>query len=120
METFYTTSEQRLTRFFRLEDEEFIQISAEPDCDEQWLSELTLEQVLALETAEHLTLLETRGYVFECGCSIERLLPIIMRLPQDDLDHIFADGVAQITCPRCGAVFRTPKESFEQWRSKQS
>ena len=24
------------------------------------------------------------------------------------------------TCPRCGAVFRTPKESFEQWRAKQS
>ena len=120
VETFYTTSEQRLTRFFRLEEEEFVQISAEPECDEIWLSELTQEEVLALETSEHLTLLETRGYVFECGCSVERLMPIIMRLPQDDLDHIFADGVAQIHCPRCGAVFRTPKESFEQWRSKQS
>jgi molecular chaperone Hsp33 len=120
VETFYTTSEQRLTRFFRLEDEEFVQISAEPDCDEVWLSELALENVLELENTEHLTLLETRGYLFDCGCSVERLMPIIMRLPQDDLDHIFADGIAQITCPRCGSVYRTPKESFEQWREKQS
>jgi molecular chaperone Hsp33 len=120
VEQFYTTSEQRRTRLFRLQDEEFVQISAEPDCDEIWLTELALENVLELEQTEHLTLLETRGYVFECGCSVERLMPIIMRLPQDDLDHIFEDGVAQITCPRCGAVFRTPKASFDEWKKKQS
>lgn len=119
VENFYTSSEQRLTRLFRLSDEEFVQISAEPDCDEIWLTELALENVLELETTEHLTLLETRGYVFECGCSVERLMPIIMRLPQDDLDHIFADGMAVITCPRCGAVFRTPKASFDEWKQKQ-
>ncbi len=120
VEQFYTTSEQRLTRLFRLPEEEFIQISAEPDCDEEWLAALSLENVLEIEQSEHLTLLETRGYRFECGCSVERLLPIIMRLPQDDLDHIFADGAAIITCPRCGAIFRTPRSSFEEWRKKQS
>jgi molecular chaperone Hsp33 len=119
VEAFYTTSEQRRTRLFRLPDEEFLQISAEPDCDEIWLTELELENVLELDQTEHLTLLETRGYVFECGCSMERLMPIIMRLPQDDLDHIFADGMAEITCPRCGAVFRTPKASFDEWKQKQ-
>ncbi len=118
VEQFYTSSEQRLTRLFRLHEEEFVQIAAEPDCDETWLSKLTLENVLELEQTEHLTLLETRGYVFECGCSVERLMPIITRLPQDDLDHIFADGTAKITCPRCGAVFRTSKESFDEWRQK--
>lgn len=120
VEEFYTTSEQRRTRLFRLPDEEFIQISAEPDCDEIWLTEMELENVLEIEQNEHLTLLETRGYVFECGCSVERLMPIINRLPQDDLDHIFADGMAEITCPRCGAVFRTAKASFEEWKQKQS
>ncbi len=120
VEEFYTTSEQRRTRLFRLPDEEFVQISAEPDCDEIWLTEMALEDVLELEKTEHLTLLETRGYVFECGCSMERLMPIIMRLPQDDLNHIFEDGLAQITCPRCGAVFRTPKATFEEWRDKQA
>lgn len=120
VETFYTTSEQRLTRFFRLPDEEFIQISAEPDCDEIWLSELQLENVLEIEQNEHLTLLETRGYQFECGCSMERLLPMINRLPQEDLDHIFEDGIAQVTCPRCSATFRTTKDDFERWRAAQS
>jgi molecular chaperone Hsp33 len=120
VEAFYTQSEQRLTRLFRLPDEEFIQISAEPDCDEVWLSEITLENVLEIEKNEHLTLLETRGYQFECGCSMERLLPVITRLPKEDLDHIFEDGVAQVTCPRCSAVFRTTKDEFEAWRAKQA
>lgn len=120
VEAFYTQSEQRLTRLFRLPDEEFIQISAEPDCDEIWLSEIALENVLEIEKDEHLTLLETRGYQFECGCSMERLLPVITRLPKEDLDHIFEDGVAQVTCPRCAAIFRTTKDEFEAWRAKQA
>ncbi|MFM7605105.1 MAG: disulfide bond chaperone, partial [Prosthecobacter sp.] len=74
VEQFYTTSEQRRTRLFRLPDEEFVQISAEPDCDEIWLSEIQLENVLEIEQNETLTLLETRGYQFECGCSMARLL----------------------------------------------
>ncbi len=118
VEEFYTTSEQRLTRLFRLAEEEFVQISAEPDCDEAWLSAITLEDVLALEQTEHLTLLETRGYQFECGCSVERLMPIILRLPKDDLDHIFEDGVAKVTCPRCSAEFRLTRDAFEEWQSQ--
>lgn len=116
VEEFYTTSEQRLTRFFRLPDEEYVQISAEPDCDEIWLSEIQLENVLEIDQNETLSLLETRGYQFECGCSMDRLLPIINRLPKEDLDHIFEDGVAQVTCPRCAAVFRATKAQFEAWR----
>ncbi|MBK8092320.1 MAG: Hsp33 family molecular chaperone HslO [Verrucomicrobiaceae bacterium] len=118
VETFYTTSEQRLTRLFRLPDEEFVQISAEPDCDEDWLAGITLEDVLQIGEKQTLTLLETRGYQFECGCSMERLLPIIGRLPQEDLDHIFEDGVAQVTCPRCAAVFRTTKAQFQAWQAQ--
>lgn len=120
VETFYTVSEQRLTRLFRLPDEEFVQISAEPDCDETWLSALALEDVLEMDQNEVLTLLETRGYKFECGCSLDRLWPIITRLPQEDLDHIFDDGVAQITCPRCAAVFRTTREQFDAWQASKA
>ena len=76
--------------------------------------------MLEIEKDEHLTLLETRGYQFECGCSMERLLPVITRLPKEDLDHIFEDGVAQVTCPRCAAIFRTTKDEFEAWRAKQA
>lgn len=120
VEAFYSTSEQRLTRFFRLPDEEYVQISAEPDCDELWLGQITLDEVMQIAENETLSLLETRGYQFECGCSMERLLPVINRLPKDDLDHIFEDGAAQVTCPRCAAVFRTTREHFENWRTAQS
>ena len=38
-------------------------------------------------------------------------------MPKEDLDHIFEDGVAQVTCPRCAAIFRTTKEQFATWRA---
>jgi molecular chaperone Hsp33 len=115
VEQFYTQSEQRLTRVFRLPDEEFVQISAEPDCDEAWLAALTLEQVVEMGQVEHLTLLETRGYVLECGCSPERLYPLISRLPQEDIDYVFSEGVAALQCPRCGARYRTDRTMFDDW-----
>lgn len=118
VEQFYTQSEQRQTRIFRADDEEFIMVSAEPDCDEIWLHDLTYEDVEQIEATEHLTPLETRGYLFECGCSIDRLYPLIARLPQDDLDHVFEDGEATITCPRCGAIFRAPRDHFNEWLAK--
>lgn len=119
VEQFYTQSEQRLTRLFRLDEEQFVMVSAEPDCDEAWLAELDYPELENLESTEHLTPLETRAYVYDCGCSIDRLYPLIARLPQADLDHIFEDGLAVITCPRCAAVFRTPREHFEDWLAHQ-
>lgn len=119
IEHFYTQSEQRPTRFFRLPDEDFVQISAEPDADIDWLQNLTDEAVLTLDKAEQLSLLETRAYVFECGCSVDRLFPMINRLPQEDQDAIFADGHADITCPRCGAKFKAPRDVFQQWQDQQ-
>ena len=120
VEQFYTQSEQRLTRIFRLPDEDFVQISAEPDCDETWLANLTQEEIPELDVSEHLTLLETRGYVFDCGCTADRLFPLLNRLTSEDLDYVFADGEATITCPRCGAIFHTPKSTFEEWQTRQN
>lgn len=120
VEHFYTQSEQRVTRFFRGEDEEMIMVSAEPDCDEEWLLALEPGDLDHLDQKEHLTPLETRPYVFECGCSVERLYPLLDRLTDDDLAHIFEDGVATITCPRCAAVFKAPKEHFEEWRAQRA
>jgi molecular chaperone Hsp33 len=120
IESFYTQSEQRLTRLFRLNDEEFVQISAEPDCDEAWLAGLTLEDVVGMGQKEHLTLLETRAYVLECGCSPERLYPLISRLPEEDLAFVFEDGVALMQCPRCGARYRTGKVEFEEWKKREA
>lgn len=120
VEEFYTQSEQRLTRVFRLPDEEFVQVSAEPDCDVEWLANLKDADISDIEQNEHLTLLETRGYAFDCGCTADRLFPMLTRLSQEDLDYVFEEGVAIITCPRCGAVFNTPREAFEEWKARQS
>lgn len=115
-ELFYDQSEQRPTRIFREDDEEFVMLTAEPDCDLDWLNGLKADEIKKLDQTEHLVPLETRGYVFECGCSVDRLYPLLTRLTPEDLDEIFSDGFATITCPRCGAVFKTPKDHFEEWR----
>lgn len=120
VEQFYTQSEQRPTRLFRLPDEDFIQISAEPDADVEWLTGLTEADIPSLDEAEHLTLLETRSYVFDCGCTADRMFPMLTRLSEDDLNYIFEDGAATITCPRCAAVFRTPKSEFDDWKARQN
>lgn len=116
VENFYTQSEQRLTRLIRLPDEEFVQISAEPDCDEIWLAELELEGVMGLQEKEQLTLLETRSYVLRCGCSMERLFPLISRLPEEDLRYVFEEGRAAIQCPRCAARYTATRDDFDHWK----
>ena len=115
-ELFYQQSEQRPTRLFRLPDEEFWMFTAQPDCDLPWLEGLRDEHMPEIERVEKLSLLETRFYGFECGCSVDRLYPLLTRLPADDLAEIFSDGYAKITCPRCAAVFNTPKSHFEDWQ----
>jgi molecular chaperone Hsp33 len=119
VEQFYTQSEQRPTRFFRMPEEDFVQISAEPDADLEWLKGLSAADIPKLDEAEQLSLLETRGYTFDCGCTVDRMFPMLSRLPKDDLDYIFEDGHADITCPRCGAKYKAPRELFEQWLAAQ-
>jgi molecular chaperone Hsp33 len=120
VEQFYVQSEQRLTRFFRGEEDELLLIAAQPDCDLAWLEALTDEDIPLLDEREVLSPLEKRSYIFECGCAPERLYPLLQRLPADDLAYIFADGVATVKCPRCAAVFNTPQAVFENWLAQQA
>jgi molecular chaperone Hsp33 len=117
VEQFYTQSEQRRTRVFRLPDEEYVQVSAEPDADDFWLENLALEQVQRIEEDETLSLLESRSYIFHCGCSLERLYPLLARLNDDDLDYLFEPGHATLSCPRCGARYRADRDGFQRWRA---
>lgn len=119
VEQFYTQSEQRPTRYFRLPDEDFVQVSAEPDADLDWLNSLREEEMIDLDKSEQLSLLETRACRFQCGCTVERMFPMLARLPQDDIDYIFEDGHAALTCPRCGARYKAPKALFDAWQSSQ-
>jgi molecular chaperone Hsp33 len=119
VEHFYGQSEQRITRLFRGEDEEVTLITAQPDCDEAWLLSLDTQELEMLPETHQLTPMETRGYMFHCGCSIQKLFPVISRLPDEDLDHIFEDGAARITCPRCAASYTATREAFTTWRASE-
>jgi molecular chaperone Hsp33 len=117
VEEYYSQSEQRLTRLFRHSGEDYVMVSAQPDADEAWLSSLTDDDIRVLDQHEPLALLETRTYIWECGCSVERLYPILAKLNREGLRDAFGDDeVITLQCPRCGARYRAAKEQFEAWQ----
>lgn len=102
---FYTQSEQRPARAFRLPDENFVLIAAQPDADLAWLESLDAEQVSQITETEETNLLETRPFRFHCGCTVERILPILgsWREKPDELFH--GDNSITVQCPRCAASY---------------
>lgn len=102
---FYKQSEQRPARAFRLENEHFALVAAQPDCDLAWLEALDEGAVANIDSTEETKLLETRRFRFECGCTLEKILPILGSW-KNRLDELFGDA-AEITiqCPRCAAKY---------------
>lgn len=116
VERFYRQSEQRLARFFEYGPEDYVFISAQPQCDLEWLENLTPEGILTLDKDEELSLLEKRTYHWECGCNQERILRVLEPHARKGLDALFgADEFLNVTCPRCGAKYRVQREQFEAW-----
>ncbi len=102
---YYDQSEQRPARAFRLEDEHFVLIAAQPGCDLEWLAALDEPAVARIMEEESTNLLETRRFRFHCGCTLEKILPILggwRERPDElfeDADHI------TLQCPRCAAKY---------------
>lgn len=114
IETYYQLSEQRPARYFHHNEEDVVMLTAQPDCDMPWFLTLDDETVKQLDTDEELSLLEVREYRFECGCSIDRIYPIIASLPPESVDDVFADDDAtNAQCPRCGATFKMTRAGFD-------
>jgi molecular chaperone Hsp33 len=108
--TYYLQSEQRPARVFRLDDEWFVLIAAQPDCDLEWLESLTIEKIESIETDEQTHLLETRRFRFHCGCTLEKILPILGGW-RDRPDELFADSeMIRIQCPRCAASYEVTRD----------
>ncbi|MFQ3671374.1 MAG: disulfide bond chaperone, partial [Verrucomicrobiia bacterium] len=91
-EAFYRQSEQRPARFFALDEEDFVFISAQPDCDLPWLQNLTLDQVHQLDQHEELSLLETRSFRWHCGCNQEKILHLLAPAMRADPEGLFDGG----------------------------
>ena len=121
VEAFYEMSEQRRARIFEVHDEDYVMISAQPDCDLAWLESLTIDEVRRLDRLEELSLLETRSFRFHCGCSLERIYPAIAPLVSNGLDELFqGDHAITVTCPRCGIRRRLTREQLEEVQNRAS
>lgn len=106
---YYEQSEQRPGRAFRLDDENFVLIAAQPDCDLEWLEALDETAVAAILETEETSVLETRRFRFNCGCTIDKILPILGGW-RDRLDDLFEDSdFINIQCPRCAAKYRVTR-----------
>ncbi|MES2995189.1 MAG: Hsp33 family molecular chaperone HslO [Verrucomicrobiota bacterium] len=110
VEQYYDQSEQRPARGFRLEDENFALVVAQPDCDLPWLEALDAAGVTAIDTAEETNLLETRRFRFHCGCTLERILPVLGTW-RERPDELFEEANSiRIQCPRCGAGYDVTRD----------
>ncbi len=120
VEDYYAQSEQRPARFFLLNDEDYVFITAQPDCDLEWLAGLDAETVRAIDATETLSLLETRHYRWHCGCSEEKLLPMLATAMKVDREGLFGDDASiRVTCPRCGSGYTVSRDTLEK-RIKES
>ncbi len=107
---YYGQSEQRPARAFRLEDENFALLAAQPDCDMAWFEALDEDAVDSILDNEETSLLETRQFRFHCGCTLERILPILGGW-RDRLDDLFeAADFINLQCPRCAAKYRVTRD----------
>ncbi|GAA5125552.1 Hsp33 family molecular chaperone HslO [Luteolibacter yonseiensis] len=107
---YYEQSEQRPARAFRLDDENFALIAAQPDCDLEWLEALDEAAVAKLLETEETSVLETRRFRFHCGCTLDRILPILGGW-KDRLDDLFGDAeTINIQCPRCAGRYEVTRD----------
>ncbi len=114
VERYYTQSEQRRGRFFEILEEDFVFISAQPDCDFAWLESLDTEAMRSLDRKEQLSLLETRWVRWECGCNQSRLLGVLAPAARNAIDGFFgAEPSVRTECPRCGTHYVITREAME-------
>lgn len=107
---YYGQSEQRPARAFRLEDEHFALVAAQPDCDLEWLEGLDADAVRAIDEREQTKLLETRRFQFECGCTLDRILPALGGW-KDRPEELFGEAQQiSIQCPRCAASYAVTRD----------
>ena len=66
--------------------------------------------VANIDTTQETKLLETRRFRFECGCTLEKILPILGGW-KNRLDELFEDAdVINLQCPRCAAKYHVTRD----------
>lgn len=114
VERFYVQSEQRVARYFQLEEEEFVFVEEHPDCDLNWLQALTTQQVRDLDKTEQVALLERRVIRWHCGCNQARMLEVLAPMFRQGPEELFGgEEKLEMRCPRCGARHLITREALE-------
>lgn len=102
---YYDQSEQRPARAFRMGEDRYALVVAQPDCDLDWLATLDPEAVSQVEIHQETGTLENRRFRFACGCSLEKILPVLSGW-RDRPDELFGgEELIRIQCPRCAAKY---------------
>lgn len=115
---FMARSDQRPTRFFQFDSEDHVMVSAQPDCDIDWLESLDDRAIRSLDSDVELSLLEKRKFDFKCGCTPLRILETIMPAFQKNPDELFGDSQSvTIPCPRCSARHVITRETADALRA---
>lgn len=113
-EAYYEQSEQRSARFFHHGPEDIVLVSAQPDCDLEWLAALDDERIRALDKEVTLSLLETRPIRFFCGCTHTRMMDVLLPVMKQDPEGLFGPQASvRMRCPRCGLRHLITREAME-------
>tara|TARA_Y100000385_G_scaffold286990_1_gene350198 strand:- start:1472 stop:2233 length:762 start_codon:yes stop_codon:yes gene_type:complete len=105
IEHYYAQSEQRPAKCFRLDDENYVLIAAQPGYDEEWFGELDAKKVAAITEDEQTKVLETRKFGFDCGCSKERIVSTLGAWKEKPGELFQGEDTITVNCPRCGAHY---------------
>lgn len=112
-EAFYGQSEQRPARFFETAPEHFSILSAHPDYDEGWFTTVGAAEVQQLRERETCVLLEKRSFLWDCGCSRNKIFNILVPMLRENAsDIIGADKEVRVNCPRCAARYSFAREEL--------
>ncbi len=113
VEDYYMKSEQRMGRCIELPDEEYVLAVAQPDADIEWLAEQTPDSMMELEQREETKLLETREFRFHCGCTLEKILPVLGSWRNKPEELFAGEPSIEITCPRCAARYTVTPDMIQ-------
>jgi len=116
VERFYAMSEQRPARYFRHGPDDFVMVTAQPQCDMPWFEALDDAAIRTLDETETLSLLEQRHYRWECGCSQEKMLGVLAPIMRQSPSELFGEEQSlRMSCPRCGTRYVITREALEAY-----
>ena len=111
---YYLASEQRMARFYELDDDRFMQVISLPGAEPEFFGRMTRESAQQMLQEDGLTLLEERVFLFHCGCNPEKMMAALQDLFGKTPEELFqGDERVETHCPRCGRRWWITRDEFD-------